>query len=106
MWRKYLTPYKSVSKTRAVTQRGTAAFSGHVMITMFFHRLIDAKLFDAVRGAETTVRVYIAGGATVAGSEAALPQDRAAGCLALRACRKRSAFLKDLLVLHGHEGAL
>lgn len=66
----------------------------------------NAKLFDAVHGAKTTARVSVSGGAAVAGSEAALPQDRAAGCLALRACRKRSTFLRDLLFSHGREGEL
>lgn len=102
------------SKKRAVTWRGTAAFPGRVMITLCFHEFVGEEagssksLLDAVHGVETTGKLYleVPTRALAAGGEAALPQDgAAAGCPASRSCRKRSAFLRDLLVLQGCEGA-
>lgn len=102
VWRKHLTPDKSV-RGRAVTQGGTAAFPGRVMITLCFHKLVgeeaggSKRLVGAAHGAETTGRLYleVPTQAPGAGGEAALPWDGAtAGCLAPRSCRKRSTFLK------------
>ena len=98
-----------------MTQRGTAAFPGRVMITLCFHKLVGEEagggksLLDAVHGAEITGGLYldVPTQAPGAGSEAALPWDRAAaGSMAPVSCRKRPTFLRDLLVLRGHEGAL
>lgn len=98
-----------------MTQRGTTAFPGRVMITLCFHKLVSEEAgggksqLDAVHGAEATGRLYleVPTQAPGTGSEAALPQDgAAAGCPAPRSCRKRSMFLRDLLVLRRHERAL
>ena len=93
-----------------MTQRATAVSPGHVIITLYFHELVGEEaggsksLLDAVRGAEATGRMYVEAftRAPTAGGEAALPQDgAAAGCPALRSCRKRPAFFGDLLVFPG-----
>lgn len=102
------------SKRKPETQEGIAALTAHVMITLCIHEGKEEagssqSLLDAAHGDGTTGRLFLGVHmqAPSEGSETALSWDGAAArCPTPRSCRKSFTFLRDLLVLQGHEGAV